>query len=173
MKDVDVDISSFKSAMRALAGGVAVITVGKGDDITGFTATSVCSLSVEPPRLIVCVSHSSTSWNALQKYPHFGVNFLRNDERALADRFAGRDGREGPERYIGADWTTIATGTPILKDGLAALDCEVDEMLSRYDHAIVIGRVRAVRIRLGAPPLVYWQGNYHPFAYAAAGAARR
>jgi flavin reductase (DIM6/NTAB) family NADH-FMN oxidoreductase RutF len=173
IEDMDVDINSFRAAMRELAGGVAVITVGRDDDITGFTATSVCSLSAQPPRLFVCVSQSSASWISLQRYPHFGVNLLRDDERVLADRFAGRDGHEGAERYIGANWTTIATGTPILKDGLAALDCEVDEMLSRYDHAIVIGRVRAVRVHLGAPPLVYWQGDYHPFEHVVAGVARR
>jgi flavin reductase (DIM6/NTAB) family NADH-FMN oxidoreductase RutF len=172
-KDMDVDINSFRAAMRELAGGVAIITVGRDDDITGFTATSVCSLSVQPPRLVVCVSQSSASWIALQRYPHFGVNLLRDDEQALADRFAGRDGLEGAERYVGANWTTITTGTPILENGLAALDCEVDEMLPRYDHAIVIGRVRAVRLRVGVPPLVYWQGDYHPFERVVASTARR
>jgi flavin reductase (DIM6/NTAB) family NADH-FMN oxidoreductase RutF len=159
--DVDIDIDSFRAAMRELAGGVAVVTVGRDDDITGFTATSVCSLSARPPRLFVCVSQSSASWIALQRHPHFGVNLLRDDERAIAERFAGRDGLKGAQRYVGAKWTTIATGTPILEDALTAIDCEVEKMLSCYDHAIVIGRVRAVRVRIGASPLVYWQGDYH------------
>jgi flavin reductase (DIM6/NTAB) family NADH-FMN oxidoreductase RutF len=163
IRDMDIDIDSFREAMRELAGGVAVVTVGRDDDITGFTATSVCSLSAHPPRLFVCVSQSSASWIALQRHPHFGVNLLRDDERALANRFAGRDGLKGAQRYVGAKWTTITTGTLILENALAALDCEVEEMLSRYDHAIVIGRVRAVRVRVGAFPLVYWQGDYHPF----------
>jgi flavin reductase (DIM6/NTAB) family NADH-FMN oxidoreductase RutF len=170
--DMDVDINSFRAAMRELAGGVAVVTVGRDDDITGFTATSVCSLSAQPPRLFVCVSQSSASWIALQRHPHFGVNLLRDDEQALADRFAGRDGLEGAQRYVGAKWTTITTDTPILENALAALDCDVEEVLSRYDHAIVIGRVRAVRVRVGAFPLVYWQGDYHPFEHVVASAAR-
>lgn len=158
----DVSIESFRAAMRELASGVAVITVGKDHDITGFTATSMSSLSAHPPRVLVCVDRGSASWTALQHHPAFGVNLLRDEERALADRFAGRDGLIGAARYAGWRWTTMLTGTPLLENGLAALDCEVEEMLTRYDHGIVIGRVRAVSVAAGAAPLVYWQGDYHP-----------
>jgi flavin reductase (DIM6/NTAB) family NADH-FMN oxidoreductase RutF len=154
--------------MRELAGGVAVVTVGRDQDITGFTATSVSSLCAHPPRLLVCVDRSSASWLALQRYPYFAVNLLRDQERALANRFAGRDGLEGTGRYAGTQWTTMLTGTPILENGLASLDCEVEEILPRYDHCIVIGRVRAVSVCPGSFPLVYWQGDYHPFERPAA-----
>ncbi len=71
-------------ALRELAGGVAVVTVGKDDALTGFTAASVSSLSAQPPRLIVCVDRSSASWLSLQQNAYFGVNLLRNNEHALA-----------------------------------------------------------------------------------------
>jgi flavin reductase (DIM6/NTAB) family NADH-FMN oxidoreductase RutF len=159
---MEVDIDSFRAAMRELAGGAAVVTVGKDQDITGFTATSVSSLSTHPPRLIVCIDQSSASWAALQRYPYFGVNLLRDRERAIANRFAGRDGLLEIARYSGARWTTMLTGTPILENGLASLDYEVEEILSRYDHSIVIGRIRAVDVCPGSYPLVYWQRDYHP-----------
>src|SRR5262245_41599923 len=108
----EVDIGSFRAAMRELARGVVVVTVGKDQDITGFTATSFASLSVHPPQLLVCVAKSSASWLALQRHPHFGVNILRDEERALANRFAGCDGLKGAARYVGARWTTMLTGTP-------------------------------------------------------------
>ena len=156
----DVDTGTFRAGMRELAGGVAVVTVGKHSDITGFTATSVTSLSAHPPRLMVCVAQTSASWNLIQRYPHFVVNLLRDDERSLANRFSGKDGLEGVDRFAGAGWTTMRTDTPVLENGLAALDCAVEEMLPRYDHAIIIGRVCAVRVRPGAFPLIYWQGDY-------------
>src|ERR1700754_4153694 len=109
----DVDSESFRAAMRELAGGVTVVTVGKEADITGFTATSVASLSAQPPRLLVCVAQNSASWHALQHYPWFAVNLLRDDGCALANRFAGRDGLEGADRYAGAQWTTMLTGAPV------------------------------------------------------------
>jgi flavin reductase (DIM6/NTAB) family NADH-FMN oxidoreductase RutF len=152
----------FRAALRELAGGVAVVTVGRDRYITGFTATSVSSLSAQPPRLLVCVNEASASWVALQRHPHFVVNILRDADERLADRFAGRDGLEGAERYCGASWTRSPSGTPQLDTALACLDCDVEETLPRYDHVIVIGKVRATLIRADSLPLVYWQGKYHP-----------
>jgi flavin reductase (DIM6/NTAB) family NADH-FMN oxidoreductase RutF len=159
----EVDSDAFRAAMRELAGGVAVVTVGRESDITGFTASSISSLCTRPPRLLVCVAQNSASWRALQRHPYFGVNLLRDEERAVANRFAGRDGLEGAARFNGARWTTMLTGTPVLENALAAFDCEVTEMLPHCVHAIIVGRVRAVRTSTGALPLVYWQGDYHPF----------
>jgi flavin reductase (DIM6/NTAB) family NADH-FMN oxidoreductase RutF len=157
----EVTTDTFRGAMRELAGGVAVVTVGQGPDRTGFTATSVESLSAEPPRLLVSVSENSSSWKELQKYPSFGVNILRADHQGLADQFAGRGGLHGIERYRGANWTNLSTaGAAILDDALAGFDCVVEEFLPRHGHVIVIGRVRAILIHADGRPLLYWQGAY-------------
>ncbi|TDR85270.1 flavin reductase family protein [Enterovirga rhinocerotis] len=155
----------FRQAMRQLAGGISVITVGEADDRTGLTATSVSSLSVDPPTLIVCVNLSSSSWPLIERYGRFGVNLLGEGHRAIADRFAGRGGETGARRYDGAFWETFVTGAPILKGALAALDCEVDEVIVRHSHAIVIGGVAAARIGEASAPLVYWQGRYVEFTH--------
>jgi flavin reductase (DIM6/NTAB) family NADH-FMN oxidoreductase RutF len=157
------DLTMFRAAMRELAGGVAVVTVGRDADITGFTATSVTSLSGNPARLLVCVNLAAASWKVLQRFPHFGINLLGDRDREIANRFAGGDGREGSKRYEGWHWSPMVTGTLLLDTALAALDCDVEEMIEKYDHAIVVGRVRATRIRTDTYPLVYWRGGYHPF----------
>jgi len=164
----NAQIANFKAAMRELAGGVSVITVGSGEDITGFTATSVTSLSTHPPRLLVCVAQSSASWKILQRYPHFVVNLLGQPDRALANRFAGKDGVEGAQRYSGYSWLRMASETLAYADAIAVLDCSVEEMLPRYDHSIIIGSVRAARVRSGACPLIYWNGEYHDLERAPA-----
>lgn len=162
----EVTIEGFRQAMRALAGGVAVITVGLGRDRTGFTATSVESLSVEPPRLLLSISENSSSWKQLQKCPYFGVNILRADHRELADQFAGRGGVRGEDRYRGAKWTRLShDGAAILEDALAGADCIVEETLQRHGHAIIIGRVRAILPHTDGPPLVYWQGAYRQIVH--------
>ncbi|HEV7834506.1 MAG TPA: flavin reductase family protein, partial [Caballeronia sp.] len=66
--DRDVSSGDFRSAMRHLAGGVSVITVGRGKDITGMTVTSVSSLSVDPPALIVSINRDSSSWPLLKRH---------------------------------------------------------------------------------------------------------
>src|SRR5215813_7598964 len=136
----EVTMDSFRQAMRELAGGVAVVTIGLGPDRTGCTATSVEALSVEPPRLLLSLNENSSSWKQLQVCPYFGVNILRANHQDLADQFAGRGGLQGVDRYRGAKWTTLSTdGAAILEDALAGVDCVVEEMLPRHGHVIIIG----------------------------------
>lgn len=150
----------FKDAMRHLAGAVSVITVGRGNDRTGFTATSVSSLAIDPASVIVSLNRVSSSWPALQRHGSFCVNVLAHDQRYVAESFAGRGGRTGIERYQDAQWHELATGTLALANALTVLDCELDDAIERHSHAILIGRVRAITLRQNSGPLVYWQGAY-------------
>jgi flavin reductase (DIM6/NTAB) family NADH-FMN oxidoreductase RutF len=156
--------ASFRNAMRQLPGGVSVITVGHEDDRSGMTVTSVSSLSVEPPTLIVCANKQSSTWALMRRYGAFGVNVLASNQQHIADRFSGHDGVKGPARYNGEDWITLVTGTPLLANALAIIDCNIENTIERHSHAIVIGWVQAVRIHNAGPGLVYWQGRYGPSA---------
>jgi flavin reductase (DIM6/NTAB) family NADH-FMN oxidoreductase RutF len=158
--DRDVSSSDFRSAMRHLAGGVSVITVGRGRDVSGMTVTSVSSLSVDPPSLIVVINRSSSSWPILKSYGFFGVNILNADQLDIAERFTGQSGLKGAERFAGAEWTTRASGVPLLVGALAAIDCEVEDIVERHSHAIVIGRARDMRLASRTAALAYWQGQY-------------
>ncbi|MGB6398488.1 MAG: flavin reductase family protein [Bradyrhizobium sp.] len=158
--DREVSSADFRSAMRHLAGGVSVITVGRGNDISGMTVTSVSSLSVDPPSLIVGINRSSSSWPLLKQYGFFGVNILNADQLDIAERFTGKDGLKGAERFAGAEWTARASGVPLLAGALAAIDCEVDDIVERHSHAIVIGRALAMKLSSRTAALAYWQGEY-------------
>ena len=158
--DREVSPVDFRGAMRHLAGGVSVITVGRGKDITGMTVTSVSSLSVDPPSLIVSINRAASSWPLLKRLGFFGANILTADQLDVAERFAGKGGLTGAERFAGAQWTTGASGVPLLVGALAAIDCEVEDIVERHSHAIVIGRVRDVRLSSRTAALAYWQGQY-------------
>jgi flavin reductase (DIM6/NTAB) family NADH-FMN oxidoreductase RutF len=159
---IDRRVSSdhFRGAKRHLAGGVSVITVGRGKEITGMTVTSVSSLSADPPTLIVSVNRASSSWPLLQRYSSFGVNILTADQLDIAERFTGNGGLKGAERFAGADWITRASGVPLLVGALAAIDCEVEHIVERHSHAIVIGRVLDMHLSSRTAALAYWQGQY-------------
>jgi flavin reductase (DIM6/NTAB) family NADH-FMN oxidoreductase RutF len=156
----DVSSGDFRSAMRHLAGGVSVITAGLAKDITGMTVTSVASLSVDPPTLIVSINRESSSWSLLKRYGFFGVNILAADQLDIAERFAGKDGLKGADRFTGAHWITGVSGVPLLAGALAAVDCEVEDIVERHSHAIVIGRVLDMRLTSRGAALAYWQGQY-------------
>ncbi len=136
-----VTAADFRGAMRHLTGGVSIITAGQGKDISGMTVTSVSSLSVEPPSLIVSINRAASSWPLIARHGAFGVNILTADQLDIAERFTGKGGLKGADRFTGAEWTTRASGAPLLVGALAAVDCEVEEVIERHSHAIVIGRV--------------------------------
>ena len=150
----------FRGAMRQLTGGVSVITAGRGRDISGMTVTSVSSLSLDPPTLIVSINRDASSWPLLMRYGVFGVNILNSDQIDVAERFAGTGGLKGAERFAGSEWTTRASGVPLLVGALAAIDCEVEEIVERHSHAIVIGRVKDLQVSSRTAALVYWHGQY-------------
>src|ERR1700682_1690621 len=158
--DRDVSSGDFRSAMRHLTGGVSVITAGRGNDITGMTVTSVSSLSVDPPTLIVSINRGSSSWPLLKRHGVFGVNILTADQLDIAERFTGKDGLKGADRFAGAEWTARASGVPLLVGALAAIDCEVEEIVERHSHAIIIGRVLDVAVSARHAALAYSHGQY-------------
>ena len=158
--ETEVTSGDFRNAMRQLTGGVSVITAGRGRDVSGMTVTSVSSLSVDPPALIVSVNRESSSWPLVKRYGFFGVNILTSDQIDIAERFTGKGGLKGADRFAGARWTTRASGVPLLVGALAAIDCEVEDIVERHSHAIVIGRVLDVAVSARTAALAYWQGRY-------------
>lgn len=156
---------SFTNAMRALVGNCSVITAGEGEDRSGLLVTSAISLSADPPLLLACVNKSASSWPLLKKYRKFGWSSLGADHQKVAENFSGFGGVKGADRYNGATWETAETGALLLEGAPAAFDCELEEMIDRATHSIVIGRVRAIRHNVAAGALVYWNGAFkqlHP-----------
>jgi flavin reductase (DIM6/NTAB) family NADH-FMN oxidoreductase RutF len=156
----DATGTSFQEAMRQIACGVSVITLGTGEDRAGLTATSVSPLSADPPALLVCVDRRSLSTPALARLGAFAVNVLAADQRDIAELFAGGSPLKGPERFKAGRWLTLPGGVSALAGSVAVFECEVDELIERRLHAIVIGRVRRVFAGGGSGALVSWRGWY-------------
>lgn len=156
----------FRNAMRALVGNCSVITVGAGARASGLVVTSAISLSAEPPLLLACVNRESSSYPLLVEHGCFGWSSLGAAHQAVAERFSGFGGVKGAARYDGAEWETAETGARLLKGAPAAFDCTIEEMIDRATHAIVIGRVCAIRGTPGAGALIYWNGGFRALSDA-------
>lgn len=161
-------VAGLKGAMRQLTGGVSVITAGIGEEATGLTVTTAHSLSMDPPVMVISVNRNSSGYAAITKHRHFCVNILGVSQRDVAERFSGFGGIKGRDRYAGRNWSQLVTGALALEGALAAIDCEVTDVLDRYSHGLFLGEVRQVRLSdSGEPQLVYRGGSYG--AYPAAG----
>jgi flavin reductase (DIM6/NTAB) family NADH-FMN oxidoreductase RutF len=152
--------STFRDAMLQLARGVSIVTFGAAADRGGFTATSVASLSSDPPSLIACIPLGSPSLSAMRRSFAFAVNLLAADQQEYAEHFAGRSALQGCERYPGGPWRPLPSGVLCLANSIAAFDCEIEDRIERRTHAILIGRVGHVFMGGGSGALVYWRGGY-------------
>ena len=148
----------FKHVMRQWASGVSIATMQTEERRHGLTISGFLSISPEPPLVLISVGQELTSDTLLQASGAYAINFLRDDQRELADRFAGRLG--DVDRFEGLSTHTAATGAPILDDCLAWLDCRIVSSHVVGDHTLYIGEVDAAGVNGSTKPLIYWNADY-------------
>jgi flavin reductase (DIM6/NTAB) family NADH-FMN oxidoreductase RutF len=162
---MNAPLDQFLSGMRRLAGGVCVVTTAYEGLRYGLTATSVCSLSVSPPSVLICVNRDAESHAPICKARVLCVNILSATQGDIANRFGGAN--KGPERFNGIDWETSESGVPRLAGCLSSFDCDVAQISECKTHSIFICIVRSVTVDDGAP-LIYWQRQFHSISPTAA-----
>jgi len=155
-----IDHATFRAAMARFPGAVTIITARHGDERRGITATAVCSVSAEPPSLLVCVNRKTGTCAAIREARSFNVNLLPDPASPLALRFAGADGATGEEKFSEGHWVEDTRGLPLLNEALIGFSCDVSEMVEAGSHTVFIGEIMDIRISEGAP-LVYGQSRFH------------
>ena len=149
----------FRNAMRKLIGGVTLICTTNGDRSYGMTATAVCSVSADPPTLLVCLNRNGSTCAAVSESGVFSVNLLNPRNVDLAGAFS-RSPADLQDRFSAGEWTVLETGAPILCDSAASFDCEVTEEIDSGSHRIFIGRVRTVSASSEEVALGYFAGGF-------------
>ncbi|MBJ3775995.1 flavin reductase [Acuticoccus sp. 2012] len=166
--DGAVERADFRAAMSRLAAAVSVITSDGPAGRVGFTASAVCSVTDDPPTVLVCMNASSAQNRALIENGVLCVNTLRGDQEALSVRFAGQTGLTGAKRFDAHPHGVAATGAPVLADALVALDCRIERVVRVGTHDVIFGRVEAI---VPGPAegesLVYFGRAYHRLPSAA------
>jgi flavin reductase len=150
-----VDAAMFRDAMSRLGAAVHVVTTAGSGGKTGFTATAVCSVSDQPPMLLVCLNRKSQGAPILRENGVFCVNTLDAGGAGIADVFAGRTSASKTERFSIGTWGVLATGSPVLASAVVAFDCRVVEIKAVASHNVVFGAVEAVQLGPAGPALVY------------------
>lgn len=149
----------LKNALRQLAGGVSIITAGDAEHRSGFTASSLTSLTLEPPCILVCINRRVSAWPMIRSERRFCANLLAARHQPLAMRFSS-GGVRGSVRFEAGDWITGDHGLPVLADALAAIECDLEDAIERHSHIIAIGAVRHLRVAAPGTPLIYAHGEY-------------
>ncbi|MFH9086515.1 flavin reductase family protein [Streptomyces sp. NPDC017673] len=161
IRETTVGEGDFRTLMSLFPTGVAVIGALDGARRPwGMTCSSLCSVSLNPPMLLVCVRTGSPTLAALERTGAFSVNLLHDSARDVAELFASGD----PDRFRRTAWDLpdAAAGPHLLDAAHAVGDCRVDVVRQAGDHTIVFGRVFRVSVRTehGRSPLLYGLRRY-------------
>lgn len=157
--EASLSAEAFRRGMRRLALPTAVVTTAHDGVRGGLTVSSLCSVSTEPPRLLVCINTAASAFPLLRASGVLAVNMLAEGQGALCMRF-GSSRCSGEARFAEGRWETARTGAPLLADALASFDCRVVEMHESATHAIVIADVVELRTAPDAMPLLYRDGAF-------------
>ena len=149
--------TAFISAMRGVGTSVTVVTTNGKAGRRGATVSAFCSVSADPPTILVCLNGSSGIADAVAENGRFNVNILRADQEAIARRFAGHDDGHVTDRFDNIDCG--ASDIPEIT-GSMILCCETQSLVPSTSHTIVIARVYAVK-HLHLAPLTYLNGDFH------------
>ena len=146
----------FRLVLGHFASGVAVATA-IDDEPVGLTIQSFCSLSLDPPLILLCPSRSSASWPRVDASGSLCINLLAAGQSHVARQFA----LSGTDKFAGIAWrAAAATGSPILEGVLAWIDCRIEETRVVGDHFVVVCRVLDLDALPDLAPLIFFRGNY-------------
>lgn len=138
------------------ASGVTVVTTKAADGSDqGMTVSAFCSVSLDPPLVLICIEKPASAYDALIAAPGFVVNILSAGQEQIARRFSIVD----IDRFEGVGYSRSQSGFAVLDDVLGVIECNSFAIHDAGDHTIIVGEVEAARAETGTP-LLYYRGGY-------------
>jgi len=157
--DETVTRNEFRNAMARVCAPVNVVTTDGPSGRGGFTATAMCSVTDEPPTLLVCMNSRSAQAPMFRENGRFCVNVLTGEHKELAASFAGGQ-PDMAARYASAEWMKLPSGSPALADAIVSFDCRLVDSHRVGTHDIFIGEVTLIRSRKDGHALLYFDRNF-------------
>lgn len=158
---------AYRAGMARLAAAVNVVTTDGPAGRGGFTASAVCSVTDDPPTLIVCVNLASRQNEIIRTNRVLCVNTLAAGHTDIAALFSTKE-LPIEQRFAAGRWSTLVSGAPVLEGAIASFDCRVVERLERGTHSVIFCEVQAVRADAAGEPLIYIDRGYHRIGVALA-----
>ena len=150
-----VDPAEMRRVLGHFASGVTIVAGFDGDLPVGFACQSFTSVSLDPPLVLFCPAHTSTTWPKIQAAGSFSVNVLAEDQMDLCKTFAS----SGGDKFAGLDWQPTKWG-PSINGVLASVHCDIQQIHAAGDHDVVIGHVRELVTHRDSGPLLFFRGQF-------------
>lgn len=155
----EVTSERFSSLMRNVAASVTVIATSLDGKHHGMTATAVCSVSADPPTILIVVNRSTRTHPMIAATKYFAISVLAQHQQVIGRNFASR--LDHP--FDGIAYRIGSSGSPIIEEAAAHLECEAISAIDVASHTIFIGRVIGGEVSSGHP-LLYHEGEYKSLA---------
>jgi len=151
--------AEFRAAMAAMASTVSVVTARRGEEVIGRTVTSMLSLTMNPPTILISIDIMSRLADIIAKSNGFSLAMLADDQQAVGDAFAG--GLPAAERFTVGDWSRWPSGHPMLLGAVTALDCDVIGAIETGTHVLFAGAIIEAETTTSRLPLLWQRHRYH------------
>jgi flavin reductase (DIM6/NTAB) family NADH-FMN oxidoreductase RutF len=155
----DVDPTLVRAFNKQFVTGVTVVTTDDDGEPRGLCVNAYASISYDPPVVMVCVQHSSSTHPSLFRATHLGINIMANDQKDVVGIFAGKSA----DKFDQVDWSPAPHGSPMIAGAAASLEAEIRERFQAKTHTVFICRVRHAEIADTAP-MVYKAGRFYDSA---------
>jgi cob(II)yrinic acid a,c-diamide reductase len=156
-----VEPQAYRNAMSHFAGAVQLVTTNGSAGRRGLTLTACCSVSDNPATVLVCLQKAHEYNRLFIENGVFAINTLSAAHQKLSDAFSGRFQMTQDERFDLAEWQTLTTGAPVLRDALASFDCRIISVQEHSTHYVVFGEVVGVAEKTDEEALIYLNRRYH------------
>lgn len=158
MRDSEKMITNgeFRAALGRFASGVTVVTTkDNAGKLHGMTVSAFCSVSMNPPLILICILKDTPCYSAFEESKAFVVNILSENQEYLSNHFASRH----HDKFSGIDYKPGVLDLPVLNDCLVNLECRLKHSYDGGDHTIFVGEIEKAKVSDGKP-LLYWLGKY-------------
>lgn len=162
-----VNKESYREAMARLGAAVNVVTTDGPAGRGGFTASAVCSVTDDPPTLLVCVNRNNESHVPMKRNGAVCVNVLTHEQQSLSPVFAGLTEQPTERRFEHGKWDTVVTGAPSLIGAAVSFDCRVTQVVEVGTHDVFFCEVEAIRTGALHEGLIYYGRAYHRIVHSA------
>ncbi len=151
----------FREAMANLCAAVTLVTTDGKAGRGGFTASAVCSVTDEPPTLLVCMNRSGRQAPLFRENGVLCVNLLSRGHQDISATFAGRGDVSIDQRFAEVEHTIGSSGSPVLGASVVSFDCAIDRVVTAGTHDVLFCHVREISFGAGENALVYFRRAYH------------
>lgn len=160
-----MDKQQFRDTMARLGAAISIVTSNGEAGLAGCTVSAICSVTDDPPTLLICLNRASRNNSVFRQNGRVCVNILAAQHEELARAFSAAE-KPVEDRFASGAWAIAANGCPLLQGASASVECDISEISEIGSHSVFFCRVTAARTSATGDGLIYFGRAFYPIGPA-------